>query len=67
MEGVTRPQIGADVPSFKTKMRRTLDKVVTANDGNQYTYVWLAITWAKKKWHVPETLNRTKAGRDISF
>ena len=46
-------------------MRRTLDKIATANGGNQYTYVWLAIAWAKKKGHVPETLNRAKAGRDI--
>ena len=48
-------------------MRRSFEKIAGKYGGTPFDYVWLSISWAKQNGHVPQTLNRTEAGREIPF
>ena len=67
MHGETRPQHYADVPLFRAKWRRSIDRIAGEFGGTLYSYIWLAIAWAKLKGHVPPGVDRTELSRAISF
>ena len=51
------PRETSHMRNFKSKMRRTEDKIVEEQNCDRAALRWLAIAWAKREGHVPPSLN----------
>ena len=62
------PKETSHMREFKSKMRRTEDKIIEEQNCNRAALRWFTIAWAKRGGHAPLGMNRAdRVGREIPF